>query len=710
MIYARLHPSRWSPRSPPLLPNFWLGTWSRPPDRPSQVALAAAIALLVVALVPGGPRWLATLLEVTGAAELRRRRRFLFIASFIAAFLSLGYIAFYLRGGPRAPEAATYWLQGRALSHGHLAWTVADPTASFRTKNLLLTVPDRLAGIFPPGYALLLGAAFLLGAPMLVGPLLAAALVPATWFLARELAVGAGAGRRPRGVDGADRRRPSRSSRRRCGTTPPSRCRKGAAAAALTVALASALRARRTGDSRLFAVAGLALGLLLATQPMSALGTGIAIVTLALLSRDAASRWPPTSRLGVRGGAAGPRAAARGEPRRRGARFRVARLLLRRALRTGVPPHRRRQGRSDGRAAPPALERRRRGEFRAHRAPAAAAAPPRRATPGRARRPAGGRDRRLSDLPRGPGRRRRGHLPRVRRQRAGGCAAPRARAHRACAGARDPAGHGSGRWSRRRSRSRSPASPCTPPTSTRASRPAASAARTTSRTRPARRARRTACSTSTTTRATSSPTTRAPPRATGSLAVRTRGDDHDRLLFDLLGRPPTHRHVSGRSGPSVSSWTPNGGDTWRFEAEADFPPVAASDPSSGRVEVIDALGTCASDAHALALVPVGAAEASVTLELPVPRGATAAPRRTWVVTPRAFQRGGPGQGEVALVGSLGGPPLARWSWTDATRGGTSCSELPGKPVELGGDIMRAWLVVTARGGAVALDRTMLRAR
>ena len=58
----------------------------------------------------------------------------------------------------------------------------------------------------------------------------------------------------------------------------------------------------------------------------------------------------------------------------------------------------------------------------------------------------------------------------------------------------------------------------------------------------------------------------------------------------------------------------------------------------------------------------------------------------------------------------GGPPLARWSWTDATRGGLSCSELPGKPVELGGDVLRAWLVVTARGGEVALDRTTLRAR
>src|SRR5579859_1852313 len=102
--------------------HFWLGIWSRPPDRPSQVALAAGAMLLVVALVPGGPRWLGTLIEATGAVELRRRRRFLFVAAFVAAFLSLGYIAFYLRGGPRAPEAATYWLQGRAMSHGELGW------------------------------------------------------------------------------------------------------------------------------------------------------------------------------------------------------------------------------------------------------------------------------------------------------------------------------------------------------------------------------------------------------------------------------------------------------------------------------------------------------------------------------------------------------------------------------------------------------------
>ena len=34
---------------PPAPPNFWLGTWARPPDHPSQVALGAAMALLVLA-------------------------------------------------------------------------------------------------------------------------------------------------------------------------------------------------------------------------------------------------------------------------------------------------------------------------------------------------------------------------------------------------------------------------------------------------------------------------------------------------------------------------------------------------------------------------------------------------------------------------------------------------------------------------------------
>ena len=180
---------------PPSLPAataVWLGTWSYPPDRPAQVALGASLALAAIAVTPGGPRRLASLLDFAGLADLARRRRFLIVVPLFAAFLSLGYIAFYLRGGPRAPEAAVYWLKGRALSHGDLSWTAAGPTASFRAKDLLLLAPDRLSAIVAPGYPLLLAATFLVGAPMLVGPLLAAALAAATWALARELAADAG--------------------------------------------------------------------------------------------------------------------------------------------------------------------------------------------------------------------------------------------------------------------------------------------------------------------------------------------------------------------------------------------------------------------------------------------------------------------------------------------------------------------------------------
>ena len=37
-------------------------------------------------------------------------------------------------------------------------------------------------------------------------------------------------------------------------------------------------------------------------------------------------------------------------------------------------------------------------------------------------------------------------------------------------------------------------------------------------------------------------------------------------------------------------------------------------------------------------------------------------------------------------------------------------DLPAQPVELGGDRTRAWLVLKAHGGAVALDKTTMRSR
>jgi hypothetical protein len=135
----------------------------------------------------------------------------------------------------------------------------------------------------------------------------------------------------------------------------------------------------------------------------------------------------------------------------------------------------------------------------------------------------------------------------------------------------------------------------------------------------------------------------------------------------------------------------------------------------GRPEVIEA--AAASDGRALALEPTragggdgnGDGNASVTIALPVPRGPTPAERKTWMVTPRVLQRGGAGSGTLSLVATPDGPVLAQWSWDDATAARPPvATELPAQSVELGGDQPRAWLVLRAHGGSVALDKTTLR--
>ena len=121
--------------------------------------------------------------------------------------------------------------------------------------------PTGSRAIFPPGYALLLAPAFLVGAPMLVGPLLAAALVVATWLLAREIALASG-----------DREEQSEKiARVAVGLSILSAALRyhtadalpyGATAVAVAMALATSMCARRTGEARLFGVAGLAVGFL----------------------------------------------------------------------------------------------------------------------------------------------------------------------------------------------------------------------------------------------------------------------------------------------------------------------------------------------------------------------------------------------------------------------------------------------------------------
>lgn len=119
---------------------------------------------------------------------LARPRSVVAVLSLAAAFLSWGYLAHYLRGGPRIIDATSYWLQGRALAEGAFAFRIPEPVGSFRGRFLLPAPgPASLAVLFPPGYPALLALGFLLGAPLALGPLLAAALVAVTFGLARKL-------------------------------------------------------------------------------------------------------------------------------------------------------------------------------------------------------------------------------------------------------------------------------------------------------------------------------------------------------------------------------------------------------------------------------------------------------------------------------------------------------------------------------------------
>lgn len=147
-------------------------------DPIGTAALLLGVAALVLALIRP--------VAVTAWLHATRTRPLVVGLAVAAALASYGYLEHYLRGGPRIIDATSYFLQGRALAEGRLAFDVPDPSASFRGRFTLFR-DGALSVIFPPGYPLALAGGFLLHAPLLVGPVLAALLVPATYLAAREL-------------------------------------------------------------------------------------------------------------------------------------------------------------------------------------------------------------------------------------------------------------------------------------------------------------------------------------------------------------------------------------------------------------------------------------------------------------------------------------------------------------------------------------------
>jgi hypothetical protein len=155
-----------------------------PPDGAAWFALALGVAW-TLCLVFAGKRHLAAACQYL----TRRSKVFLFALAVASTLLSLGYVAHYLRGGPRIIDATAYFLEARAFSEGSLAWSVPSPSASFRGRFLTHAVPVdgtevSLGVLFPPGYPAALALGFLFDRPLWVGPLLAAALVLVTYALA----------------------------------------------------------------------------------------------------------------------------------------------------------------------------------------------------------------------------------------------------------------------------------------------------------------------------------------------------------------------------------------------------------------------------------------------------------------------------------------------------------------------------------------------
>ena len=219
----------------------------------------------------------------------RFHRLFPALAALTAAGLSAAYIAIYLRGGPRIIDATSYWLEARAMASGHFAWPLDEPAASTMGRFLVRAdgpQGETAAVIFPPGYPALLALGFLVGAPLAVGPLLAAALVIATVDLARRVAGPGSRAGTPAAVIAAGLSVVCAALRYHTADTMSH----GLAALCFTGALALTLRAvdhstSRRGAIGSAALAGLLAGWLVATRPISALGLGVTLGLGLMLGR-----------------------------------------------------------------------------------------------------------------------------------------------------------------------------------------------------------------------------------------------------------------------------------------------------------------------------------------------------------------------------------------------------------------------------------------
>lgn len=258
-----------------------LGTWGAPRDAAGWIALALALTLALVATSPARRA-----LRVTKALRRLGPAAGLALAALVAAALSVAYVHVYLRGGPRIVDATTYLLEARTFAAGSFRFVVPEGVPSAALRGRFLVFRDgALGALFPPGFPAWLSLFVRGGAPMLAGPALALLLTPATGLLAGELSRGAGhAPARRRTVVALALVASVLASTLRYHTADT--MSHGLTALGVTLTFALVLRGARTGRAATTALAGLALGVVVATRPVSALApAATALVVLLGASR-----------------------------------------------------------------------------------------------------------------------------------------------------------------------------------------------------------------------------------------------------------------------------------------------------------------------------------------------------------------------------------------------------------------------------------------
>lgn len=198
------------------------------------------------------------------------------------------YVHHYLEGGPRIIDATSYWLEARGLSSGLVSFPVDEPTASFRGRFLVHHAGSdgalHMGVIFPPGYPALLSLGFVLGVPLVIGPLLAGGLTLVTAHLARSLAASAEAGRVAAVLCALNA-----CLRYHTADTMSH----GLAALLLAGAVLAGWHAWHAGRRSLWVVAGLAAGWLAATRPASALALLLVAVPVLAVVMSKSRRVDP---------------------------------------------------------------------------------------------------------------------------------------------------------------------------------------------------------------------------------------------------------------------------------------------------------------------------------------------------------------------------------------------------------------------------------